>query len=500
MFLRKLNLKGLGPRLIISSTLLLLCSLTVVSSIIYFLLAKSLRDSDQERLKQLSETYAQTYLQYGPENLSQDISNGLFVLITSPSNENVFLKITEDIEDDLDGNDEIQQLKSEILNLPLREGVKTIFLKKSEKNYDFSERLELKLKILAKEKGWSNILSMLEDDLYEVYVHKLKSGEWIKVSRSAESREEHLAQIRGIALMVFIPFIFISIGLSFLLSRSVLRPIRDLASTMRNIKEGKSGLRGNVRESGDEVDSLTIEFNSLLDKNEQLLQNIKSTVDNVAHDLRTPLTRLRGSAEYALTHSLEPDQLRESLADVLENSEQILNLLNVIMDVSEAESQTLKIKTEIIEVSSLVDRLTDFFTFVAEEKGIKFHVTSEPELFINGDRTRLMQAFGNILDNAIKYSPSNSQIDIQTYRSGQNVVIAFTDYGHGIEEAEQEKIWERLYRGDQSRSTPGLGIGLSLVKAIVRVHKGDVTVKSQAGQGSTFIVSLPICNVQERSQ
>lgn len=499
MFLRKINLKGLGPKLIISSTLLLLCSVTVVSSIIYLLLAKSLRDSDQELLKQLSESYAQTYLEHGPESLAKEISNGLIVIIASPSEKNVFTKVTEDIEEELDGKNEIHALKTEISKLPLREGVRTVFLNTNEKENDLSERLELKLKTLASKKDWDNVLPMIDNDLFEVYVHKLKSGEWIKVGRSAESREEHLGKIRFIALMVFIPFIFIGMGLSFLLSRSVLRPIRDLASTIRAIKEGKAQTRGKVWGTGDEVDTLTMEFNSMLEKNELLLQNIKSTVDNVAHDLRTPLTRLRGSAEYALTHSLGPDQLRESLADVMENSEQILNLLNVIMDVSEAESQTLKIKNETIEVSSLVDRLADFFSLVAEEKGIKFHITSAPDLYIKGDRTRLMQALGNILDNAIKYSPSNSPIEIQTYQTGENVVIAITDHGYGIEKADQEKIWERLYRGDQSRSTPGLGIGLSLVKAIVQVHHGEVTVKSQIGQGSTFFVSLPICNVQERS-
>src|SRR5690606_27261785 len=135
--------------------------------------------------------YAQTYLEHGSKSLANEIADGLVVVITSSSKDELFFKVTEDVEDEFDGDGEIQQLRSEILKLPLRKGVKTIFLKSTEKENKLSDRIELQLKQFALDRDWMNLLPMIDNDLLEVYVHKLKSGDWIKVGRSSESREEH---------------------------------------------------------------------------------------------------------------------------------------------------------------------------------------------------------------------------------------------------------------------------------------------------------------------
>lgn len=500
MSLKKINTKALGPRLILSTTLLLICSLTIVSSIIYFLLASSLRKSDEALLERLSENYGHTYITNGVESLDKEISPEIMVAIFDQSGKEVFSKMPEYIDNDFEDDDEIRQLKNSSRNLPLKAGLNTVLLLSGEENNDLYQKIEYQMRLFAQKKNWVNILPIIDNDLFEIHIRKLKSGEWIQVGRSSEEREEHLASIRYIAFMVFIPFIFIGIILSVLMANGILRPIRELAGTIREIKNGEKKKRGKIRGTNDEIDILTAEFNTLLDKNDVLIRNIKETVDNVAHDLRTPVTRLRSSAEYALSGNSTQEQLKESLADTLENSEQILDLLNAIMDVAEAESQTLKIKMKEIQLSTLIDRLADFFQIAAEDKNIKIYISVSNDITISGDEIRLQQAFSNIIDNAIKYSPSGTSIGIQAIAQDGKVIITFSDQGIGIDESDVDKIWERLYRADKSRSTPGIGIGLSLVKAIINVHGGDIKVKSKPSQGTTFTVTLPSCNVHERKR
>jgi signal transduction histidine kinase len=409
-----------------------------------------------------------------------------------------FSRMPAYIDNDFEDEEELQQLKERASELPFVEGLQTVLLLSGEEDNDPYQKFEYQMRLLALKKNWTSVLPIIDNDLVEVYVRKLSTGEWIKVGRSSEEREELLASTRYIALIVFIPFLFIGIALSMMLAKSILRPIRNLDETVRRLKNGDLTIRGKLRGVGDEIDVLTEEFNALLDKNDSLIRNLKSTVDNVAHDLRTPLTRLRSSAEYALTNGKDVQQLKESLSDALESSEEILDMMTAIMDVAEAETQTMTLKIRNIQVSSLIARLINFFQEVSEDKKIRFRSSISESMVLAGDEVRLLQAFSNLIDNAIKYSPPGTEISIGAEKNGDELTITFSDQGIGIEESELEKIWERLYRADRSRSTPGMGIGLSLVKAIVTVHGGSVRVDSRTGEGSTFYVTLPICNESER--
>lgn len=498
MSLNRSKRKGLGPRLVLSVTLLLFLSLTIVSSTIYFLLAKSLRDNDLEHLRKLGQSYAQTYAAKGVTGLRSEIPPEIYVSISGSDGKVKFTRLPEFIDQDFEDADEIRQLEAGAAKLPLRPGLHTLLLLSGEENNDLYQRFEFRLRQYVQGRDWTGLLPIIDNDLFEVYLLRLPSGEWMKVGMSPEKREEHLASIRMIALIVFTPFIFIGVILSALLSRRILKPIRDLESTIHLIKSGKSGLRGKVSGTGDEIDVLTTELNSLLDKNDHLVENIKTTVDNVAHDLRTPLTRLRSSAEYALTKGTDESR-KEALQDALENSTQILDLLNAIMDLAEAETQTMKIQLLPVHLLTVINRLTDFFQFTAEEKNISFAVVVSDSIWVRGDVTRLLQALSNLIDNAIKYSGSGTSIRILSEVSGDIVKLSVIDKGIGIPESDLSRVWDRLYRSDRSRATPGAGIGLSLVKAIVQVHGGNVGVTSIPDQGSTFWLTLPICNAPANS-
>ena len=491
---KKTRFSGIGPRLVLWSTLLLSFSLICVSTTVYYLLSNSLRKSDQELIMKLAKSYARSYEENGVEHLKDEVSPEVLVSIVSKRGEEKFTLMPEYIDHDFEDEEEIEQIRQATQRLPLKEGWSTILLLSGEEDKDILHRLEYKLRKYVWMNKWYSLLPLIDNDMAEVYTMKMDDDHWIRVGRSSEDREEHLAKIRNISLMVLVPFILLGIIMSFILSRKILKPVKDLAATIKQIKGGNTNARAHVRNSGDEVDQLAEEFNALLEHNEILVGNLKSTIDNVAHDLRTPMTRFRASVENSLREGSKEAYL-EGLQDGLENAEDILKLLNAIMDVSEAETQTMKIHQEEIELDAFFERLADLYQYVAEEKSITIESHIPPQLLVKGDQVRLVQVFGNLLDNAIKFSEPHKTVKILASIEDEIIHISVIDEGPGIPAGDLERIWDRLYRGDKSRSTSGLGIGLSVVQAIVKAHNGTIRVESTLGQGARFIVSLPSCNV-----
>ena len=430
--------------------------------IAYLLLYRAVQERDREVVHAQLEVYSAWYADGGLSALQmrflQQEGSGketFFVRVLAPQGAALFASTPKEM-----GRLDIDQLQ----DLPPNEAFALVWRTLSANNQS---------------KGWL------------IATERLPDGSLLQVGKTTEALTALLAQFRTTFGWVVLLALLLGIAGGAWLARRTLAPIRQLIGTVENvIATGQMSERMPLPQANDEIGRLARLFNTMLEKNEMLIRRMREALDNVAHDLRTPLTRLRGVAELALQGEPNAEACRDALLDTMEESDRVLTMLNTLMDISEAETGLMKLERQAFPVASLVDESIELFQFVAEEKQITVTANIPPGLQVVADRNRLRQVLVNLLDNAIKYTPRGGHVEISAQTHGNEVVVTVKDTGAGIPAEEIPRIWERLYRGDKSRSQRGLGLGLSLVRAIVNAHGGRIELQSDVGKGSSFTIHL----------
>jgi signal transduction histidine kinase len=330
-----------------------------------------------------------------------------------------------------------------------------------------------------------------EQDL-AVAARVLVDGRLLQVARSTDSRAVLLRPLRRTFLWIGGAVVVIGFGAGVVAARRATRPLRDvIATAQRIIGTGELDARVPLPKRNDDVAELVKAFNTVLDKNAGLLRTMREALDNVAHDLRTPLTRLRGTAELALQSTESKGVQQEALADCVEQADDVLKLLRALMEISEAEAGMLRLTKAPCDLGAIAKSAAELYTEVAEAKSIRLEADIIARLPVLGDATRLRQAIANLVDNAVKYTPAGGTVKVMVTAEGADAVVTVEDTGPGVPADEQPRVWERLYRGDASRSERGLGLGLSLVRVIIEAHDGRVSLANGAHGGAVFQVRVP---------
>jgi len=283
------------------------------------------------------------------------------------------------------------------------------------------------------------------------------------------------------------------------ISRRFVARLDSINEVARTVRAGDLKRRAPRTHSGDELDELAENFNNMLDRVEALMHRMRQTGDSIAHDLRTPLTRMRNRLDEALREEGDLDAREQALERAVSDTDEILGIFNAILSLSRLESGESRKALVELDPAEIADDLAELYEPVCEDEGLAFDAEIERGLALRGDRGLLSQALANLLDNAVKYTPSGGAVTLRLRQTGEGLVeFSVTDTGPGIPDADRERVVQRFVRLDNSRSQPGSGLGLSLVKAIIDLHhgifqidEGPGVVEGQHGPGLRAAMVFP---------
>lgn len=322
----------------------------------------------------------------------------------------------------------------------------------------------------------------------------LDSGLVLVVGRDVVER-------RGFTAIIFQSFIFGVLGIlvfsiiaGLVTALRVLRRIEAITATSTKIMSGNLSERVPVTLRNDEFDGLATSLNAMLDRIEQLMQGLKEVSDNVAHDLKTPLNRLRNQAEAALRDGSDADRQRGALEAIIAESDRLIRTFNALLMIARAEAGAPSGALAEVDLSTIVSDVAELYAPVAEEQGTNLETQIAEGVMLHGSRELIGQALVNLLENALKYGRTGdgtARIGVALEREGRLARIVVTDNGPGIPEGDRQRVLERFVRLEKARTEPGSGLGLSLVSAVARLHRGELRIED-ARPGVRAVMELPL--------
>ncbi|MCV0370841.1 HAMP domain-containing sensor histidine kinase [Filomicrobium sp.] len=345
----------------------------------------------------------------------------------------------------------------------------------------------------GKKGGWERIAAGLPV--------RLSGGGLLIVARDIEDQRALAARIRILALIGFGCLGVGGLVLGLVIGKSVLSRVEGMRQASRAIMAGDLAQRLPRSHTGDELDRLAESFNTMLSRIEQLMTGFREVSDNIAHDLKTPLNRLRNRAEATLRDATTSQELQDGLGQTIEAADEIIKTFDALLLIARLEAGAVSSTLEPVDIGALIRDAVELYEPVADDAGLALTSKVEHDVKLNANRRLVAQAIANLIDNAIKYSSRRSRVDgdnrlaghveVNVRRCGGNrVEISVSDDGPGIEAVDRQRVVERFVRLEESRTAPGTGLGLSLVSAVARLHGGAIRLEDNK-PGLRAVVDLP---------
>jgi signal transduction histidine kinase len=331
-----------------------------------------------------------------------------------------------------------------------------------------------------------------------VRVFQLPGGFRLLVGRDLDERERLYRIVLSAGRWSVAIVVVLGLLGGFLVTRRVLRRVDAMTETTRTIMAGDLGGRLPVAGTGDELDRLAENLNAMLERIEALMHGLKEVSDNIAHDLKTPLTRLRNRSEEALRTAKSEAEYRAALESTIEESEGLIRTFNALLMIARAESGQARDDMSEFDASEIANDVGELYEPLAEEKGITLKVEAQTPAKVRGNRELVSQALANLVDNAIKYAQpaatgangATPEIVVRAFNEDDRIMLTVADSGPGIPSADRSRAVERFVRLEQSRCQPGSGLGLSLASAVARLHGGELSLQDN-NPGLKSVIALP---------
>lgn len=304
----------------------------------------------------------------------------------------------------------------------------------------------------------------------------LPNGQVLLVGRDLNDERQLLDHTLSIVVGVTVLTFCLVILVSAIQGYQTLRRIDAVSGTASAIMSGNLTRRIAITSRDDEFDLLGRNLNAMLGRIEELLAGMRQVTDNIAHDLRSPLNRLRNRLEVTLLEARSSEEYRAVLEQAVSDADSLLVTFNALLNIAQAEAGVRRSEWTMLNLDELAGELAELYQAVAEENGIAWQFYEQPGITIHGDRQLLAQAVSNLLDNAVKYTPAGGRITLSVSREAQEAILCVADTGPGIPAEDRERALERFVRLDRARSQPGNGLGLSLVRAVAKLHQAGLVL------------------------
>lgn len=323
-------------------------------------------------------------------------------------------------------------------------------------------------------------------------------GERLIIGRDIEDQRAFADRVKWLFIISFVVLSSAGLATALLISRIVLKRIESINAASREIMAGDFSRRVPLEGAGDELDHLASNLNAMLDRIEQLMAGLREVSENIAHDLKTPLNRLRNRVEAALREPSSQPAYRDALGRTIEDADDLIKTFNALLLIARLEASAVDKSVETVDCGALVRDVAELYAPLAEEHGLSLTIAAGQGPSIKANRQLIGQAVANLIDNAIKYAPANggsaalSVISVAVGLAGHEIEIVVADHGPGIAAENRERALKRFVRLDESRTQPGSGLGLSLVAAVARLHSGRVLLEdNQPGLRVKMLLPQP---------